>query len=216
MSGATDPWAEGWTQAAKLRQALLNGHPLPTLAHVPIRLNQGEVAHAQVGVEYSRFYSMDVNYRQSSGFFFGSPMFVATGMAVNAISNASARSRAQAMAAPQWRERQGVNAYLTNQRIITCVMGHQWVSFWHRGIIEAAPLLDHWALLETFEQGEPVRWTGPAAAWLAVAVIHLAYGNEQLRHHPGLAPLEPRALPTHPPVDEGPVDEGRGGYEYLG
>lgn len=211
MSSGTDPWTEGWVQAAKLRQALLAGHTLPTLPSVPVRLKQGEVAHAQVGVEYSRYYSMNVTYRQSNGFFFGSPLFVATGMAATAIGNASARSRAQAMAAPQWRERQGVNAYLTSQRILTCVQGHQWVSFWHQGIIEAAPLLEHWALMETFEQGDPVRWSGPAAAWLAVAVIHLAYGEEQLRHHPGLAALAP--LPQSELPGSG---EGRGGYEYLG
>jgi hypothetical protein len=206
-----DPWAEGWTQAVKLRQALLDGHPLPTLPYVPMRLEQGEVAHARVGVEYARFYSTNVSYRQSNGFFFGSPAFVVTGLAVNAIGNAAARSRAQAMAAAQWRERQGVDAYLTDRRILTCVASHRWLSFWHQGIIEAAPMLEHWSLLETFQQGDPVRWTGPAAAWLAVAVIHLAYGDDQLAHHPGLAALAPSSLPGGPSAGT-----EHGGYEFPG
>ncbi|GAB3709644.1 hypothetical protein [Nocardiopsis nanhaiensis] len=204
-----DPWAEGWDQAGKLRHALLDGMPLPRLPFIPIRLQQGEVAHAEVSMQYSRYYGTNVTYQQSSGFYFGSPLFVATGLAAQAVGNASARSRAQAMAAAQWREHQGVQAYLTNQRVIACVQGHRWLSFWHRGIIQADPVLDHWSLVEIFEEGEPVRWQGPAAPWLAVAIIHLAYGDDHLRNHPGLAPLMPP-----PGLGTDPGYGSYGGYDF--
>ncbi|MDA2809517.1 hypothetical protein O4J56_02595 [Nocardiopsis sp. RSe5-2] len=182
-------WQAGWESGVDLRDALLSGLEMPRLPFVPVRLEPGEVAHAELVADYSRFYAMDVNYQQSNGFYFGSPVFVAAGLTAQAIGNASARNRAQAMAAPQWREQQRVGVYVTDRRLLALVDGTRWLSWWYEGTMQVNPLLDQWALVELFNDTEPLRWQGPAVPWLSVAVSYLAFGHDHLLHHPELARL---------------------------
>ncbi|TDQ45978.1 hypothetical protein EV190_12737 [Actinorugispora endophytica] len=177
-------WSQGWEQAVRFREALLDGFPLPTLPAVPVRLNAGEVAHAELVLDYSRFYGQNVTYSQSSGFYFGSPLFVAAGLAGQAIGNSVARSRAQAMAAPQWREFQRVTVYLTDQRLLALVDGVRWLSWYHSAMMQIQPFLGQWNVVQLFEDCEPLRWSGPAAPWLAVALVRLGYGLDHVRDLP--------------------------------
>ncbi|WP_017540123.1 hypothetical protein [Nocardiopsis halophila] len=186
---ASDMWQTGWESGVDLREALLSGMELPELPFVPVRLEPGEVPHAEVVADYSRFYAMDVAYQQSNGLYFGSPLFVAAGLTAQAIGNASARSRAQAMAAPQWREFQRVTVYVTSRRLLALIDGTRWLSWWHAGNMQVNPVLDQWALVQLFNDTEPLRWQGPAVPWLSVAVSYLAHGPGHLLHHPELARL---------------------------
>lgn len=189
--GQPDPvWEQGWEQAIRLREALQAGNPLPELPFVPVRLNAGEVAHAELVLNYSRFYGRNVRYTQNSGFYFGSPLFVAGSLAGEAIGNSVARSRARALAAPQWRDFQDVTVYLTSQRLLTLVDGGtRWLWWDHAAIMQIQPYLEQWAVVQLFDQCEPLRWQGPAVPWLTVALVYLGYGRDHVRHHPELAPL---------------------------
>ncbi|PRX98085.1 hypothetical protein [Allonocardiopsis opalescens] len=182
-------WDDGWRRAVDLREALLAGAPLPTIPFIPVRTRPNEVAHAELVLDYSRYYGMNVSYQQNSGFYFGSALFVAAGVAADSISNASARSRAQAMAAPQWRDFQQIGVFVTNQRLVAMVDGSRWLSWDHDANVQVQPLLDHWSVVQYFENSEPLRWHGPAAPWLSVALVYLALGENHLRHHPELRPL---------------------------
>ncbi|MFW5416444.1 hypothetical protein J0910_07460 [Nocardiopsis sp. CNT-189] len=184
-------WNQGWQSAVALREALLGGEPLPEMPYVPVRLEPGEKAHAAVVLDYSRYYGMDVSYQQNSNFYFGSPLFVATGLAADAIGNASARGRAEAMARAQWREFQQVTVYVTSTRLLALVEGTRWLSWYHQGSIQVHTLLGEWAVVQMFPDCEPVRWQGPAAPWLAVLLVYLVFGEDNLRHHPELSALGP-------------------------
>ncbi|GAB3456556.1 hypothetical protein GCM10027570_38300 [Streptomonospora sediminis] len=184
-----DIWSMAWRQAVDLREALRDGFPLPSLPHPPVRLARGETAHAELVLDYSRYYAMDVTYQQSSGFYFGSPLFVAAGLAGDAIGNANRRARAEAMAAPQWRGFQRVVAYLTDRRVLALVDGTRWLSWDHDANMQVAPMLEHWSVVQMFTQTEPLRWQGTAAPWLAVALVYLVYGEEHLEQHPDLRAL---------------------------
>jgi hypothetical protein len=90
---------EGWSSACQLYEQLAAGASLVELPPSGMRLNVDEIPYADTILGYSRFYGMDVTYHQNSLLLFGPATFVAAGLAVNAMTNASARRRANAMAA---------------------------------------------------------------------------------------------------------------------
>ncbi|GAB3480361.1 hypothetical protein [Nocardiopsis coralliicola] len=184
-----DVWTLGWRSAVDLRSALLGGAGLPELPFVPVRLEPGETAHAELVLDYRRFYGTDVSYSQTSGFYFGSPVFVAASLAGQGLGNMAAKNRAEAQARAQWREHQRVTAYLTDTRLLALVDGHRWLSWWHAGAMQVHTLLEEWSVVQMFGDTEPLRWEGPAAPWLAVALVDLVYGRDALARHPGLAAL---------------------------
>ncbi|MEU4745336.1 hypothetical protein AB0G02_33405, partial [Actinosynnema sp. NPDC023658] len=96
-------WAASWYRAVHLYRHLVNGG-IPDEVTTSLLLPPGEVAYCDLTLGYARYYGMDVTYRQSSGFFLGSPLFVAAGLAANAVGNSVARRRAEAQSMPQWRE----------------------------------------------------------------------------------------------------------------
>lgn len=178
---------EGWASACQLYEHLAGGGALAVLPPAAVRLNANEVHYADALIGYARYYGQDVTYQQSSMLLLGSATFVAAGLAANAIGNASARRRAEAQAATQWRDHAQVRAMITNERIMADY-GGQWLSFWHNGIVELQGDLSQWVFVLRYEVGDPLMLHGPAAPWFATVVAHLVYGPRGLQL-PALAPL---------------------------
>lgn len=189
----------GWSSAAQLYQHLLRGGEPSPLPPGPVRLERGEVAYASGVIGYLRYYGTSVTYQQSSSLLLGSAGFVVAGMAAESMANASARRRAEAMAASQWRDRANVRVLLTDRRLL-CDYGGHWLSFWHEGVMEFHGDLTQWMFVLRFQVGDPLLLHGPPAPWFAVLLAHLLYGPDGLRL-PLLAPLTrsiaagPAALP---------------------
>jgi hypothetical protein len=178
---------EGWNSACRLYGYLDAGGDLAGLPPGAVRLNQDEVAYGDALLGYARFYGTSATYQQSSTLLLGSATFVAAGLAANAIANASARQRAQAHAAHQWRDHATVRTILTNHRLL-CDYRGQWLSFWHTGVVEFQGDVAQWLFVLRYEVGDPIMLHGPAAPWFAVSVARLVYGRDGLRL-PALAPL---------------------------
>ncbi|WP_239675223.1 hypothetical protein [Natronosporangium hydrolyticum] len=203
---------EGWTSACQLYEHLHAGGDLAVLPPGPVRLNPGEVAYADTVLGYARFYGMNVTYQQHSTLLLGSAGFVAAGLTANMIANSSARRRAEAQAAGQWRDHAHVRTILTNHRLL-CDYGGQWLSFWHEGIVEFQGDLAQWLFVLRYEVGDPVLLHGPGAPWFAVAVAHLGYGRPGLQL-PGLMVLANAvadAVAQRRRAIEGEVVAGTGG-----
>jgi hypothetical protein len=171
---------EGWSSACQLYEQLAAGASLVELPPSGMRLNVDEIPYADTILGYSRFYGMDVTYHQNSLLLFGPATFVAAGLAVNAMTNASARRRANAMAAAQWRDHAHVRTLLSNRRLL-CDYGGQWLSFWHEGVVELRGDVSQWQFVLRYEVGDPLMLHGPAAPWFAVAVAHVVYGPRGLQ-----------------------------------
>ncbi|MEV4134580.1 hypothetical protein AB0J72_20715 [Dactylosporangium sp. NPDC049742] len=182
---------EGWSSACQLYGHLHAGGELAALPPGSVRLNPGEVAYADTMLGYARFYGTTVTYERNSTFLLGSAAFVAAGMAATAIANSSAKQRAAAQAAAQWRDHATVRTILTNQRLM-CDYRNRWLSFWHNGITELQGDVTQWLFVLRYEVGDPIMLHGPAAPWLTVSIAHLVYGPGGLQL-PGLAAL-PRSI----------------------
>ena len=208
---------EGWTSACQLYEQLATGASLVELPPGEVRLDVAEIPYADTILGYSRFYGMDVTYARSSLLMFGPATFVAAGLAINAMANASARRRAEAMAAAQWRDHAYVRTLLTDRRLL-CDYGGQWLSFWHGGVVELSGDVSQWQFVLRYELGEPLMLHGTAAPWFAVAVAHVVYGQRGLRL-PALSPLAhavARSLAGRPHTTGGlRGDGGRGGLAAL-
>ncbi|MFG1952085.1 hypothetical protein [Micromonospora sp. NPDC048830] len=178
---------DGWSSACRLYEHLARGGQLAALPPSGLRLGQDETIFSDTVLGYARFYGTAVQYRESSSFWFGSTGFVLAGMATDAISNASARSRAQAMAAAQWRDQAQVRMILTNQRLLGDRRGNL-LSFWHNGVQEFTADLTQWSFILRYQEGNPLMLHGPAAPWYAVAVAWLVFGPQAM-HLPALAPI---------------------------
>ncbi|GAA2585299.1 hypothetical protein GCM10010399_14240 [Dactylosporangium fulvum] len=182
---------EGWNSACQLYGHLHAGGDLAALPPGTVRLNPDEVPYGDALLGYARFYGTTVTYQQSSTLLLGSAAFVAAGLAANAIANSSARHRAQAQAAVQWRDHATVRTILTNRRLL-CDYRGRWLSFWHEGVVELQGDVARWLFVLRYQVGDPIMLHGPAAPWFAVSVAHLVYGRPGLRL-PGLAAL-PRSI----------------------
>ncbi|MEU4565249.1 hypothetical protein [Micromonospora sp. NPDC023956] len=178
---------DGWSSACQLYEHLARGGQLVALPPTGMRLGQDEMIFSDTPLGYARFYGTTVQYRESSHFWFGSTGFVLAGMAGDAISNASARSRAQAMAAAQWRDQAQVRMILTNERLLGDYQGNL-LSFWHNGVVELTADLTQWSFILRYQEGNPLMLHGPAAPWYAVAVAWLIFGPQAMQL-PALAPI---------------------------
>lgn len=192
MSKHTDPaldraLQEGWASACQLYEHLAAGGDPVELPPSALRLNHDEAAYADAIVGYARFYGMNVSYERSSMLLLGSASFVAAGLAANAIANSSAKRRAEAMAATQWRDHAHAHTVLTNQRILADFRG-SWLSFWHEGVVEFQGDLGQWLIVLRYQVGDPLMLHGPAVPWFAVLIARLVYGPRGLQL-PVLAPI---------------------------
>ncbi|MET9441079.1 hypothetical protein [Streptomyces sp. NPDC006610] len=165
-------YQQGWEAVCSLHRHLSNGGELVPVPTPGVLLEAGEIAYGDVSAHYARFYGTNVTYTERSGFYFGSPLFVAAGLVGDAVANSSARNRAQAMAQPQWRDLSPCRAILTDRRMLLHVAAeNRWVSLRHHEVVGFLPVLEQWALFTEYAQWEPMRLAGPSVPWMTAAAI---------------------------------------------
>lgn len=175
--------------AAALGRDLLNGDRPPALPVTDVLPVQGETFLLRGPARYQRYYGQDVTYSTSSTMAFGRPTFVAAALVTSAVSNASARSRAQAMARAQWREDQQVEMLVSDQRIWCRTAARGWLRFDFDGITAVYPELASGRVVLEFEQGEPLLLAGRLVPAACVLALHRRLGAEGLRSHPATGQL---------------------------
>jgi len=180
-------WYQAWGAATHLyRHLSAGGEPQPVFT--PVRLAPGETSFSDVTLTYSRFYAMDVGYETNSGFFFGSPLFVAAGLAANAVGNSMARNRAEQLAAPQWREHCAARTVVTDRRTL-CFAAGRWLSFDHDSVVEFTADPPRAVCFLNFAAAEPLCLAGFSAPWLTVLLARFLYGAERMAQLPYLHPF---------------------------
>lgn len=175
--------------ALLLGRRLLSGElppPLPVTDVLPI---QGEQFLLRGAARYQRYYGQDVTYSTSSPMAFGRPTFVAAVLVTSAVSNASARSRAQSMARAQWREDQQVDMLVSDQRIWCRTAAQGWLRFDVDGITAVYPDLENRKVVLEFERGEPLLLAGRLVPAACVLALHRRLGPDGLRNHPASTQL---------------------------
>lgn len=165
---------------------LLTGQPSSTISPWDVLLEDGETAFVDCPAGYARYYGTTVSYTQTSGAFVGHPAFVIAGLGVTAISNSSARRRANRMAADQWREHQQVRCLVTDQRILVQRADSQWLSFYYSAMVSMHPFPADGLFFAEYETTSPLRLEGRAAVLAAVATVWSRFGAAGLRDHPYL------------------------------
>lgn len=195
--GRRDAAAHAWANAQGLHRQLLAREVPPTLRVWDVVPYAGEEFFCDVPAGYARYYGTTVSYTQTSGFYYGRPSFVLTGLAVTAIANAAERSAAQAQAREQWRERCVSRLVVSNHRLLVQVHG-RWLSFDYSAMTAVLPEPDGWALVCQFSSTEPLLLTGDHAPFAAVMTLYRTHGEQALRDHPGLEPLRPVHGPASP------------------
>ncbi|MGC4851815.1 hypothetical protein ACLQ24_00095 [Micromonospora sp. DT4] len=141
-----------------------------------------------------------VTYTQTSALAFGSAAFVTGALIANAVGNLSAKSRAERLARPQWREHQLARVVLTPTKT-WCYASGRWLSFDHAAVMEYH--LDHHGVVLLFADSEPLRLTGPAAWVHAVLFAYFRFGAQALATATFLLPI--RATPAPTPAAQPPA-----------
>ncbi|MEN5073092.1 hypothetical protein ABE437_04690 [Isoptericola cucumis] len=177
-----------WEHAQVLRRQLVQGVVPPTLQTWDIVANPGEVFFLDAPVTYSRYYGQDIAYTQTSGFYYGRPSFVLTGLAFDALSNRARRSAAAAQAAAQWREHQVARLLVSNHRLI-CHAGGRWLSFYFGGMTAVYPDAAQWALVAQFHDTEPLMLHGRCVPAVSALTLLMTHGKDAVENHPGLQAL---------------------------
>jgi len=192
--------SDAWERARAARSALLDHRVPASIQQWDIVPYADEVFFARSQLTYARYYGRDVMYSQSSTVALGNPAFVVGALAVTAISNASARSRAAAEATPQWREWQSSAVYVSNRRLAVHA-GGRWLSFDYAAMTAVYPEVAAATLICQFADAEPLLLSGDDAALAAVFTVLQTHGLDALRRHPSLHALDREAaLPDLPPV----------------
>lgn len=180
--------AGAWEHARALRLHLLGRQTPHHIETWDVVANPGEVFFYDVPAEYARHYGQDVNYSQSSGFYFGQPAFVIAALGISAIGNARRRSAAELHAQAQWRDHQPVRLIVSNQRLI-CRVGPQWVSFYFNAMSAVFPEVDHWTLIVQFNATSALMLRGDYIPAAAVITTMMTHGIDALEQHPSLRRL---------------------------
>ena len=110
-------------------------------------------------------------------------------LVTSAVSNASARSRAQAMARAQWREDQVVEVLVSNHRLRCRTQARGWLSFDFHGITAIYPELSTFSVVLEFEVGEPLMLSGRVVPAACMVALHTRLGPDALRSHPAAQQL---------------------------
>lgn len=163
---------EALVAAAGLAERLRAGEPLPPI-NSSVRLDVDEVAYLETTAEFSQYYgSGDATYEHVRVFGGGLGM-----LALSSIGNANRRREAEAAAAPQWHSFGTIPLVATNWRVLGCDQG-RWLSWWYRGVRQAVPHLPAAPAVDLlFDESRPTRFTGETVPLLAVALVHLLYGE---------------------------------------
>ncbi|MFD6661146.1 hypothetical protein ACFWDK_02070 [Micromonospora chalcea] len=184
VSPVSTAWTDGIDAARRTLEFLSQGGQ-PGSVPAPGFFTD-EPVYLDAQLHYARHYGSTVSYQQTSTVAFGSTAFVTGALLANAVGNASARSRAERLARPQWREHQLTRVMLTPTRT-WCHSFGRWLSFDHAGVLEYH--LDHHGVVLFFADTEPLRLTGPAAWVHAVFFAYFRFGASALNTVPFLMPL---------------------------
>src|SRR5258707_5011432 len=109
---------DGWSSACRLYEHLAAGGQLVPLPLGALRMNPDEIQFGDAVLGYARYYGTVVRAQQSSSFWFGSPLFVAGGLAVESLANAAARRQAEAMAGAEGPGHPPVPAPVNHHRVL--------------------------------------------------------------------------------------------------
>jgi hypothetical protein len=178
-----------WAEARRLRRALLDRQVPPTVAAWEVVPEEGEVFFYDLGAEYERYYGEDARYSRVPGFFLGSPAFIVAGLAVAGLANSSRQRAAAERARTQWRELQAVRLLVSNHRLL-CFVGGRWVSFHYARMNGVYPEVARGALVCTFDEVAPVRFSGIDVPIAAVMTVFATHGLPALAEHPSLRVLD--------------------------
>ncbi|MFD5827898.1 hypothetical protein [Lentzea sp. NPDC060358] len=184
---ANPEWTASWTAAVHLYRHLVAGG-VPGEVPTSLLLAPGEAAFSDLTLGYARFYGMDVSYQQTDGFFYGSPLFVAAGLAATAVGNSRARHRAENLAAPQWREHCPARVVVTNYCVM-CFVGGRWLRFSYPAVVDFNADMPGGVCYLIFDGAEPLQLTGPQVPWLVVLMAGFLYGPDRLPSLPFLHPI---------------------------
>lgn len=174
--------------ARTLRRGLVRDVLPPTIQTWDVVAEPGESFFLDAPVNYSRYYGQDVTYSHTSGFYYGRPSFVLTGLALDTIGNRSRRSAAAAQAAAQWREHQVARLIVSDRRLI-CHAGGRWLSFYFGAMSAVYPQSDHWTLVAQFQDSEPLMLHGRCVPAASAITMYMTHGRDAVQNHPGLQSL---------------------------
>lgn len=181
--------ASAWDAARLLRAHLIAGRVPPTITVWEVVPLSGEVMFLDLRADYARYYGEDATYTHSSAMYFGHPLFVAAGLATNALGNAARRNAALARAQEQWREWQPSRVVVTNQRLV-CLVSGRWLSFHYSAMTAVYPEISRWTLICQFPNVAPLLLAGHGTALMSVMTVMMTHGRGALAEHPSLIALE--------------------------
>ena len=186
-------YAWAWQRAEAAYDAVTQRR-WPEIAHPSgVMLQRGDVALLDAPLEYARFYGMDVEYTTSTTLVYGPPAMVVGSLAADAIGNAFARSRAEALARHQWREAQTARVIVTDRRMLIRTVDH-WLTFDHGAVAQFIPVPAHWHLIVEYHGAAPLLLGGVPAPHAAVVLQSILQGPDSLAMHAAFAPFrQPRA-----------------------
>lgn len=184
-----DPADPAWSEARRLRRALLARQVPETIGLWEVVPEEGEVFFYDVPAVYDRYYGQDATYQRAGGLLLGSPAFLLAGLAVTGLANAQRRRAAEQQAATQWRDRQPTRVVVTNHRLV-CLLGGQWLSYHYSAMNAVYPEVAARTLVCGFASIPPLRLSGADAPILAVMTIFATHGLQGLADHPSLRALD--------------------------
>ncbi|SFR28144.1 hypothetical protein SAMN04488564_112255 [Lentzea waywayandensis] len=181
---ANPEWTASWSAAVHLYRHLVTGG-VPGEVSTSLLLAPGEATYSDLTLGYARFYGMDVTYQQSGAYFRGGLLFVAAGLAANAVSNNIAKQRAENQAAPQWREHCAARVVVTNYCVMCFVHG-RWLRFAYSNVVDFNADMLNGVCYLIFDGAEPLQLAGLQVPWLVVLLSSFLYGPKRLSALPFL------------------------------
>lgn len=146
----------------------------PSVLQPSFRLLDGESLFASMEGGISTYEGADVVTPGSSWIAVGSPLMLAGTLTASALVNRSRKRKAQAAAAPQWREQNRGVLHVTSDRLILQGI-HGWLDFHYEYVhaieMTAAGLVMH------FGEWPLIRIACPHPMWTYVAVSYFSLGN---------------------------------------
>jgi hypothetical protein len=171
--GPRTQYEQSWLAGAELGEAIAKGWRPPP-QHAPIALAAGESVLAQTAVRVWQYTGQDVTYNEAWFVSFGGPLLFGASLLGSALYNNSQRTRAQALAAAQWRPTSQGHLYLTNSRI-ALALSTGWVDIDYR-YLRASTVEAHGIVIMLAGQ-PPIRLQVWPPHWFFVLLRFLAYGE---------------------------------------